>query len=576
MSEQAMGRIGDYEILSVLGAGGMGKVFKVRNVISDRIEAMKVLLPDLAGRQELAERFLREIKVLAGLNHPNIAALRTALTLDNRLVMIMEYVEGVTLAARLEQGGAIATPDAVNYIDQVLAALGYAHQQRVIHRDIKPANMMLTPQGVVKIMDFGIARSANDRGLTATGTTLGSLFYMSPEQVKGQPVDERSDLYSVGVSLYEMVTGQRPFQADSDYSIMAAHLEQAPRPPIDFGVALPAGLNEIILMALAKDPAQRFKTADAFRRALSSVCANLPGTPPEVAAVPVAPAAPAAGASATAVASTAVAAAPVPQAAVAAPAQIQPQAPPVPSAPPPTAVMAGKSHRGLYMTLGALIVLVVLVGAGLYLPRRNQARANEESGSTTPVPTTTQPDTALSPPVAGTDSAAGGPATVNVPAAGGITTPSAGSVTLPAGSGPKSSTTAVSVSGKGKSLAQASTGQSASSSQRSTQFPGAGNDVPVQPPAQSVDPAVLEALQQEDDQLSSRTASVNTGLDNLRRAQAAQGSGLRGDILAAQQRMQNDMGRAHSALQNQDVRGARKYLDLAETEVSNLEKFLGR
>src|SRR5271167_4159917 len=145
-------KLGDYEILGVLGAGGMGKVYKVRNTISDRVEAMKILLPDLAGQKELADRFLREIKVLASLHHPNIAALRTALTLDNQLVMIMEYVEGTTLANRL-QGKAISWGDSLNYMDQVLAALSYAHKQNVIHRDIKPANMMLTPSGVIKLMD---------------------------------------------------------------------------------------------------------------------------------------------------------------------------------------------------------------------------------------------------------------------------------------------------------------------------------------------------------------------------------------------------------------------------------------
>src|SRR5262245_43005112 len=158
MSEETGKRIGDYQILNELGSGGMGRVYRVRNVISDRVEAMKVLLPDLAGRQELAARFLREIKLLASLNHPNIAQLRTALEVDNQLVMIMEYVEGTTLAARLEKGP-IPTSDALNYIDQALEALSYAHKQGIIHRDIKLSNMMLTPQGVVKLMDFGIARS---------------------------------------------------------------------------------------------------------------------------------------------------------------------------------------------------------------------------------------------------------------------------------------------------------------------------------------------------------------------------------------------------------------------------------
>jgi len=182
MSDQTGRRIGDYEILNELGSEGMGRVYRVRNVISDRIEAMKVLLPDLAGRQELAARFLREIKLLAALNHPNIAALRTALTLDNQLVMIMEYVEGTTVASRLERGP-IPVPEALNYIDQVLSALSYAHQSHVVHRDIKPANMMVTPAGAVKLMDFGLAHGGDDGSpnlsLTVAGTTLLAQLHVS-------------------------------------------------------------------------------------------------------------------------------------------------------------------------------------------------------------------------------------------------------------------------------------------------------------------------------------------------------------------------------------------------------------
>src|SRR4051812_25436144 len=168
--------VGDYQIAAILGAGGMGKVYKVRNLISDRVEAMKVLLPDLVTEPELADRFLREIKVQASLEHPNIAALHTAVRVENQLLMLMEYVEGTTLEQKLKDGP-LPVGAAVDYIRQVLSALEYAHQHGVIHHDLKPANMMLTPSGVVKLMDFGIAKASTDRRLTMTGTTVGSLYY---------------------------------------------------------------------------------------------------------------------------------------------------------------------------------------------------------------------------------------------------------------------------------------------------------------------------------------------------------------------------------------------------------------
>src|ERR1039458_1807443 len=363
-------RLGDYEILGQLGAGGMGKVYKVRNVISERVEAMKVLLANLAGQKELADRFLREIKLLATLDHPHIAALRNALTLDNQLVMIMEYVEGSTLASRLHQE-VLPPADAVNYSEQLLSALSYAHHLNVIHRDVKPANMMLTPQGVVKLMDFGIARPNNDAGMTVTGTTLGSLNYMSPEQVRGESVDQRSDLYSMGVSLYEMVTGQLPFRGHSNYSVMSAHLQEPPPPPITVRPDLPKGLNDIILMAMAKEPQNRFQSAEAFANALKSVMPNvMPNVTPNVAASAARPAMPAT---------------PIPTVRMPAPGTAS-----VPSAPMIAAASAQtlplqtahqSSRRGLYMALGGLLVVSILAAAAYYVPRKIKTQASDSSKS---------------------------------------------------------------------------------------------------------------------------------------------------------------------------------------------------
>jgi serine/threonine-protein kinase len=262
--------VGDYEVLRQLGAGGVGEVHMVRHVISQRVEAMKLLRSDRA-RPELGERFLREIRLLAGLSHPHIARLNTAFQHEEQIAMVMEFIEGEDLYFKLHSPWPKRAMEGIRYIRQVLAALAYAHARGVIHRDIKPSNIMITREGEAKLLDFGMAFQSTEMSHTRPGYVLGSLHYMSPEQVRGERVDARSDLYSTGVTLYEILTGRRPFDGKTEYEVMTGHLREEPKRPGDLNPSIPDQVSRTIQRALKKETSQRFQSAGEFLESLEGI-----------------------------------------------------------------------------------------------------------------------------------------------------------------------------------------------------------------------------------------------------------------------------------------------------------------
>ncbi len=278
MSFQLGQIIGDYEFVDVLRSSKTNVAYKVKNVLAQRFETLKIVPGDLHHDPERLERFQREIKIHARLDHPNILAFYNASVLNGHLVMTTAFVEGTTLEERLELGP-LPWRHAVDYAAQVVGALAAAHSQGIVHRELTPANILVTSDGRAIISGFGQAKAAHDPRLTQKGAVVGSLFYMSPEQVRGgEQVDARSDLYSLGAVLFEMVTGQRMFSGKSHFDIMVAHVNQTPPDPSSLAPDLPQALSETILRCVAKLPAQRHGNAEELRTGLRNLIEKHGGT----------------------------------------------------------------------------------------------------------------------------------------------------------------------------------------------------------------------------------------------------------------------------------------------------------
>ena len=550
-------RVGDYEVIAPIGAGGMGRIFKVRNVISGREEAMKILLPDLASDEELAARFMAEIRTLAGLEHPGIAQLRTAFQHNNQLVMVMEFVEGITLE-KLASQVRIPLDHVIDYCMQALAALSYAHDHGVVHRDIKPANIMITTHGVVKLMDFGIAKTAEDRQLTRPGSTMGSVYYMAPEQIQGGTVDARTDLYSFGVTMYELLTGNKPFQADTSYTILNAQLHEPPRPPVELNPAIPAVLNAIVLQAMAKNPDERFQNAEAFRNALRGI--DLGQAAPLPQAIPGAqPSFPDSAPFSTQPPETPLGGA-TPQ---------PPPFTPVPMPAPPPIATAGP-RRGLWIGMGVVIALAALVAVAWILPRVYSTKASQkppvvasDTPSAAPAPAS-QPETVPAQPTVPSSEPAAATPSGSAPAA-----PAQASQPNPAGkSHPASGTHAASGSvpvAEHRPAYVPPSSPAAAAPQPAT---------PAQPSGPS--PREIRAAQDRLANLEARADAAFAGVDHLRSQQQAQGLDMRGDIIAAVSRLHRQLDQARQALNQNDLDTAADYMNRADADTSKLEKFLGR
>jgi serine/threonine protein kinase len=260
-------QIGPYIIQEKLGEGGMGVVYKGIHKDIEQTVAIKVLYPQYAKDENFRERFKREAKVQAKLHHPNVVNILNYLEdEDGNMYIVMEYVGGGSLEDKMRTGK-ISLSDSVSVIIQVLNALSYMHSNGIIHRDIKPSNIMFA-DSIVKVSDFGIAKPMSDKGLTKTGAIVGTVWYMAPEIIKGEIPTPASDLYAVGVILYQLLTGRTPFYGKTDFEVMKSHLEKEPQPPETLNPNLPPGTWDLVKKALAKNPKERFSSADEFKQAL--------------------------------------------------------------------------------------------------------------------------------------------------------------------------------------------------------------------------------------------------------------------------------------------------------------------
>lgn len=261
--DKYVGQIFDerYKIIKRIGEGGMAIVYEGFDIKANRIVAIKVLKDEIANDSQSVKRFINESKAVAMMSHPNIVRIYDVSVKDNLKYIVMEHIDGITLKSYMSKKGALSLAETISYSEQILRALDHAHNKGVTHRDIKPQNILLLKDGHIKVTDFGIAKLPNTETVTMTDKAIGTVFYISPEQASGKPIDQRSDIYSLGAMMYEMMTGTLPFTADSPVSVAMMQVSSTPKPPREIKPEIPRGLEQIVLLAMEKQPDQRFQSA---------------------------------------------------------------------------------------------------------------------------------------------------------------------------------------------------------------------------------------------------------------------------------------------------------------------------
>ena len=257
-----------YRIEKVIGIGGMAVVFKADDLLMRRPVAVKILKDEIARDEPSVKRFINESKAVSMLSHPNIVNIYDVSMKNAEKYIVMEYIEGITLKNYMTKKGVLSLREIIGYTEQILRALSHAHAKGIVHRDIKPQNIMLLKNGIVKVTDFGIAKLPNAETVTMTDKAIGTVYYISPEQASGNAIDARSDIYSLGVMMYEMATGRLPFTADSPVSVALMQINEAATPPREINNHMPRGLEQIIERAIEKSPENRYQSADEMLRQL--------------------------------------------------------------------------------------------------------------------------------------------------------------------------------------------------------------------------------------------------------------------------------------------------------------------